>query len=86
MRGWASLIFFFVHCLAPVRGRAGVRVLCFFCVDVLEIGSFHLAFVKRVEQSDKMRRDSDVLDRRRRDSHKNHPCLALTTIPSCLDN
>ena len=46
MRGWASLNFFFVRCLAPVQGRAGVRVLCFSGVDVLEIGSFHLAFVK----------------------------------------
>ena len=61
----------------------------FFGVDVLETRSFHPAFVKgqtKATRRDMTSKSGDVLEGRRRDSQKNHPCLALTTIPSCLDN
>ena len=74
VRGWASLILFFVRCLAPVQGRAGVRVLCFFffCVDAVEKGRFivssSVSEKVKATRRDMTSKSGDVLDGTRQDS------------------
>ena len=88
VRGWASLSFFFVRCLAPVQGRAGVRVLCFFFVWTWLKRVVSSSVCETVDQSEKTRHDKQIgrcAGREETRLIKVSPLSGTDTTPSCLD-